>query len=97
MRPLNIGFSMHVFTFKSRDRPDLAGFTTWRTGSNLPEELGPWVFVRQSAMHTGDPVTGIYGGADTVLAGIERDGCYVGRVELTRSRPARSSQPDQFP
>jgi hypothetical protein len=31
-------------------------------------------------MHAGDPVTGIYRGADTVLAGIARDGLYVASV-----------------
>ncbi|MGA3005957.1 MAG: hypothetical protein ABSE20_30010 [Acetobacteraceae bacterium] len=77
---------MHVFTFRSRARPDVAGFTTWRTGSNLPEEFGPWVFVSQGAMHAGDPVTGIYGGANTVLAGIERDGFYAGRVDVRDHR-----------
>jgi len=73
---------MHVFTVKSRARPDVTGFTTWRTDSNLPEELGPWDFGGQGAMHAGDPVIGVYRGAETVLAGIERDGFYVGRVEV---------------
>jgi hypothetical protein len=60
--PLVIEFPMHAFTFDSWARPDLAGFTTWRTGSNLPQELGPWVFVTQGAMQAGDPVAGIYRG-----------------------------------
>ena len=85
---------MHVFTFRSQARPDVAGFTTWRTGSNLPEELRPWVFVSQGAMHSGEPVTGIYGGADTVLAGIERDGFYVGKAEVRAGR--RSAEVDLF-
>jgi hypothetical protein len=71
---------MHVFTFRSRTYPGMTGFTTWRTGANLPEEFRPWVFVSQGAMHAGDPVTGVYRGADTVLAGIERDGFYIARV-----------------
>ena len=71
---------MHVFTFRSRTYPGTTGFTTWRTGANLPEEFRPWVFVGQGAMHTGDPVTGVFRGADTVLAGIDRDGFYVTRV-----------------
>jgi len=79
-RPPDIGTSMHVFTFRSRTHPDITVFTTWRSGSNLPEEIGPWTFVRQGAIHAGDPVAGIYGGGDTVLAGIERDGFYLGRV-----------------
>jgi hypothetical protein len=87
MHPLNIEFPMHVFTFQSLGRP-MVGFTTWRTGSNLPEELGPWVFAGQSAMHAGDPVTGVYGGANTVLAGIEREGFYVARADV---RPGRKS------
>jgi hypothetical protein len=88
---------MHVFTFKTRARPDVAGFTTRRTGSNLPEELGPWLYVGQGAIHTGDPVAGIYGGGDTVLAGIERDGFYVGRVALARSMPAMSPRSNHVP
>jgi len=79
---------MHVFIFQSRVRPDLTGFTTWRTGSNLPEELGPWAFMGQGAMHAGDPVTGVYGGANTVLAGIERDGFYVARADVHARRTA---------
>jgi hypothetical protein len=71
---------MHVFTFRSRNYPSIIGFTTWRTGVNLPEEFRPWVSVSQGAMHAGDPVTGIYRGADTVLAGIARDGFYVASV-----------------
>jgi hypothetical protein len=86
MHPQDIEFPMHVFTFQSQARPDVAGFTTWRTGSNLPEELGPWAFVSQGAMHSGEPVTGIYGGAETVLAGIERDGFYVAKAEVRAGR-----------
>jgi hypothetical protein len=88
--PKNIEFAMHVFTFRSRARPDLSGFTTRRTGSNLPEEVGPWAFVSQGAMHAGDPVTGIYGGADAVLAGIDRDGFYVGRADVHAGRTPRA-------
>jgi hypothetical protein len=82
---------MHVFTFQSRARPNLVGFTTRRTGSNLPEELGPWAFVSQGAMHPGDPATDVYGGADTVLAGIDRDGFYVGRADVHAGRTMRSA------
>ena len=85
-RPPNIGTSMHVFTFQSRTYPEITGFTTWRSGSNLPEEVGPWMFVRQGAIHPGDPVSGIYGGGDTVLAGIERDGFYLSRVMVHPGR-----------
>jgi hypothetical protein len=85
-RPPNIGTSMHVFTFRSRTYPGITGFTTWRSGSNLPDEIGPWMFVRQGAIHPGDPVAGIYGGGDTVLAGIERDGFYLGRVVVHPGR-----------
>jgi deferrochelatase/peroxidase EfeB len=31
-------------------------------------------------MHTGDPVTGVYRGADAVLAGIDREGFYIARA-----------------
>jgi hypothetical protein len=71
---------MHVFTFRSHVRPEMTGFTTRRMGANLPEEFGPWVSVAQGAMHAGEPVTGVYRGADTVLAGIGRDGFYIARV-----------------
>jgi hypothetical protein len=73
---------MHVFTFRSHLRPEMTGFTTRRTGANLPEEFGPWVLVGQTAMHAGDPVTGVYRGADAVLAGIDRDRFYVARVDV---------------
>jgi hypothetical protein len=63
---------MHVFTFRSCTYLGTTGFTTRRTGANLPEELGPWVSVSQGGMHDGDPVTGVYRGAQTVLAGIDR-------------------------
>jgi hypothetical protein len=73
---------MHVFTFRSPTSPGMIGFTTMRTGANLPEELGPWLLVGQGSMHTGDSVTGVYRGADTVLAGIKRDGFYIARAEV---------------
>jgi hypothetical protein len=78
---LLIEVAMHVFTFRSRTFPGVTAFTTWRTGSNLPEELRPWALVGQSAMHFGDPVTGVYRGADTVLEEIDRNGFYVARVD----------------
>jgi hypothetical protein len=84
--PLDIGLGMHVFTFRSRTYPGITGFTTWRSGANLPEETGPWVLVGQGAMHAGGPVTGIRGGADAVLAGIDRDGFYLGSVDFGARR-----------
>jgi hypothetical protein len=68
---------MHV----SRTHPSITGFTTRRTGANLPAELGPWALVGQGAMHVGDPVAGVYRGADTVLAGIGSDGFHIARVD----------------
>jgi hypothetical protein len=76
---------MHVFTFRSETYPGINGFTTRRSGDNLPEEFGPWVLAGQGAMHPGDAVPGVYRGADTVLAGIESDGFYVARADV-RSR-----------
>jgi hypothetical protein len=73
---------MHVFTFRSRTYPGITGFTTRRTGANLPAELGPWALVGQGAMHIGDPVPGVYRGADTVLAGIGGDGFYIARIGI---------------
>jgi hypothetical protein len=73
---------MHVFTFRSETCPDITGFTTKRSGANLPEDLGPWLLVGQGALHAGNPVTGVYRGADTVLAGIERDGFYIARAAV---------------
>ena len=73
---------MHVFTFRSHAQPETTGFTTRRTGANLPDELGPWILVNQGAMHAGEPVTGVYRGADAILAGIKREGFYVARVKV---------------
>lgn len=82
----DMGFAMHIFTFKSQSRPELTGRTTWRTGANLPEDLGPWLLVSQSAMHAGESVPGVHGGADTVIAEIDRHGFYIGRVDFRRER-----------
>jgi hypothetical protein len=79
---------MHVFTFRSHVRPEVTGFTTRRTGANLPEELGPWVLVGQGAVHAGEPVSGVYRGADTILTGIERDGFYIARVGVRTRQSA---------
>ena len=79
---------MHVFTFRSETYPGLNGFTTRRSGANLPEEFGPWVLAGQRAMHSGDPVPGVYRGADTVLAGIESDGYYLARIDVRSPRRA---------
>lgn len=73
---------MHVFTFRSETYPDITGFTTRRSGTNLPEDFGPWLLAGQGALHAGDPVPGVYRGADTVLAGIEQDGFYIGRAAV---------------
>jgi hypothetical protein len=73
---------MHVFTFRSSACPGITGFTTMRTGPNPPEEFGPWVLVSQCALHAGNPVTGVYRGADTVLVWIKRDGFYIARADV---------------
>jgi hypothetical protein len=77
---------MHVLTFRSRVRPEITGVTPWRTGANVPEDFRPRVLAGQRALHVGDPVTGIYRGADTVLAGINRDGFYIARTDV-RAHP----------
>ena len=80
---------MHVFVFQSQRRsPTKVGFTTWRSGANLPEEFAPWRLVSQSALHAGDPVVGVSGGADAVLTGIEREGFFIAQVDLRRMHPA---------
>jgi hypothetical protein len=69
---------MHVFVFQAQRRNStIFGFTTRRTGSNLPEAFGPWVLASQGAVHSGDPIAGVPGGADTVLSGIEREGFFI--------------------
>jgi hypothetical protein len=74
---------MHVFVFQTQRRNSTkVGFTTWRSGANLPVEPAPWSMVSQGAMHTGDPLIGVPGGADTVLIGIERDGFFIAQPEL---------------
>ena len=73
---------MHVFAFRAVTYPGITGFTTQRTGANLPEDFRPWVLIGQCALHAGDPVTGVYQGADTVLDGIERDGFYIARADV---------------
>ena len=83
-----IGVFMHVFTFRSETEPGMIGFTTRRTGANLPEDFDPWVIVSQGALHAGDPVTGVYRGADTVLVGIKRDGFYIARAEVRTRQPS---------
>jgi hypothetical protein len=80
---------MHIFVFQCQRRhATKLGFTTWRSGANLPGEFGPWSMVGQGAMHAGDPVVGVPGGAETVLTGIQRDGFFVAQPELRRLRQA---------
>jgi hypothetical protein len=80
---------MHVFVFQSqRKNSTKVGFTTRRTGANLPAEFGPWSMVSQAALHAGDPVAGVPGGAETVLTGIQRDGFFISQPEL---RPLRQA------
>ena len=79
---------MHVFTFRSETYADITGFTTRRSGENLAEEFGPWVLDGQGAMHVGEPVPGVYRGADTVLAGIESDSYYIARMDVRSPRSA---------
>jgi hypothetical protein len=71
---------MQVFIFQSGKGHDIAGFTAECDGKNLPPELSPWEPLGDSAIHTGDPIAGLPGGANAVLTGIDRQGFYVGRT-----------------
>jgi hypothetical protein len=71
---------MQPTLFRSTKESDVFGFTTDPTGSNLPEEFGPW---RQAGEGTaaqtdaGDSLNEI-ASSDPVLKAVERDGFYIG-------------------
>ena len=69
---------MQIFIFQSSADPILYGFTRQPDGGNLPPDLGPWKPSGNTALQAGDS-----GEDDPVLAGIETDGFYLGRITIS--------------
>ena len=77
---------MHVFIFRSCRDHSIAGFTTKRSDKNLPARFGPWEPLGDSAIHTGDPIPGLPGGANAVMNGIDQEGFYAARTFVRLGR-----------
>ncbi len=80
---------MEISLFRSAKEPEVFGFTPDPTGSNLPDEFGPWERAgRGTAAQTyaGDSLDGL-ASSDPVIKAVERDGYYLARSGLTISAP----------
>ena len=72
---------MKLTLFRSTKDPDVFGFTADPTGSNLPDEFGPWPKAGEGTAaqaYAGDSLGGI-ASSDPVVRAVERDGFYLAR------------------
>jgi hypothetical protein len=74
---------MDVYRFQSTKRLDVFGFTAEETGSNLPDDLGPWAPLESGAVPTGSDV----GASKPIVAAVKRDGFYLTRSETVYRNP----------
>jgi len=73
---------MKVYAFNSTKNGELYGFTTDKTGANLPANLGPWRYHSEHNMNRGEPPR-IAVRTEEVLDGIENKGFQVVGVKIT--------------
>jgi hypothetical protein len=77
---------MKLTLFRSTKEPDLFGFTDDPTGSNLPDEFGPWCRAGEGTAaqaYAGDSLSGGVASSDPVIKAVERDGFYLARSGAT--------------
>jgi hypothetical protein len=78
---------MAISLFRSTKAPDVFGFTSDPTGSNLPDEFGPWRSAGTATAAQAYASNSLEGLAlsDPVLKAVERDGYYLARSGITIS------------
>lgn len=82
---------MKLSLFRSTKEPDIFGFTTDPTGSNLPDEFGPWQKAGEgtpSQAYAGSSFDGL-ASSDPVIKAVERDGFYLARSGLSISAASK--------
>jgi hypothetical protein len=78
---------MKLTLFRSTKEPDIFGFTVDPTGSNLPDEFGPWRKAGEGSVartHGGNGLDGL-ASSDPVTKMVEKQGFYLARSDLTIS------------
>jgi hypothetical protein len=72
---------MAIFLFRSTKEPDVFGFTIDPTGSNLPEDQGPWQKAGNASSAQSYAGTSLDGLAmsDPIIKAVENDGYYLAR------------------
>jgi hypothetical protein len=81
---------MKLTLFRSIKEPDLFGFMADSTGSNLPDEFGPWCRAGEGTpaqAYAGDSLSGGVASSDPVTKAVERDGFYLARRASQLRRP----------
>jgi hypothetical protein len=76
---------MKLTLFRSTTEPDIFGFTVDPTGSNLPDEFGPWRKAGEgiaARTHEGNSFDGL-ASSDPVIKMVEKHGFYLARSGLT--------------
>jgi hypothetical protein len=84
---------MKLTLFRSTKEPDVFGFTADPTGSNLPDEFGPWRKAGEgTAAHAyaGDSLDSGIASSDPVMKAVERDGFYLARSGVTGTHSQES-------
>jgi hypothetical protein len=78
---------MAISLFRSTKKPDMFGFTSDPTGSNLPIEFGPWrsAGAATAVQTNADGNLEGFASSDPVLKAVERDGYFLGRSGITIS------------
>ena len=77
---------MKLTLFRSAKEPELFGFTADPTGSNLPDEFGPWRKAGEDTAaqaYAGDSLDSGVASSDPVMKAVERDGFYLTRSGMT--------------
>ncbi len=68
---------MRVFVFQSQKDATIISYTAQPDGTHLPAELAPWHFLGEQVQQPGGHIAGVPDGANTVIAVIEAEGCFV--------------------
>jgi hypothetical protein len=77
---------MKLTLFRSTKEPQVFGFTADPTGSNLPDEFGPWRKAGEDTAaqaYAGDSLDNGIASSDPVMKAVERDGFYLARSGMT--------------
>jgi hypothetical protein len=79
---------MKVHVFKATKPARTQGWTTDKTGSNLPAENAPWTYVKDTEVNPGGHRVGA--GDDQILADIQQKGYSVATASINFTTSEKS-------